>query len=425
MTTEAAETLAARAAARLGREVVRLPDAADAIDEVVPRLIVEPADAEGVAATLAWAQAERLRVAPRGGGTKIDWGSPPSGIDAVLSLKRLDRVVDHWHGDLTATVQAGATLGTVNAELGRRGQWIPLDPAWPDRATLGGIVATNDSGPRRQRHGTPRDLLIGVQMARADGQLAKAGGRVVKNVAGYDLGKLLAGSFGCLGVIVGATFKLAPVPPASRTVTVELPSTETLCALVLELAASPLAPSAVELAMPDRILLVRFESIAAAAERQAADLIGVARACGARTAMLAGAEEEALWRHHAGRPWQRSGAVLKVGLLPADLADTVSWLERRLAELGADHEIVGRAGVGALLLRIDAALETQTRLVSELRARFVPGRGSAIVLRGHAELKRRVDVWGPIGDALGVMRAVKARFDPAGILNPGRGPGAI
>ena len=138
----------------------------------------------------------------------------------MLSTARLSGPIDHCAGDLTVTAPAGARLAAVNRLLAAERQWLALDPLASDRATIGGIVATSDSGPRRQRHGTPKDLIIGVEMALADGRLAKAGGRVVKNVAGYDLARLLCGSFGCLAVITSATFKLAPLAPASRTVVV-------------------------------------------------------------------------------------------------------------------------------------------------------------------------------------------------------------
>jgi len=181
---------------------------------------VEPATVEEVAELLAAATRSNQRIVIRGGGTTGDRSSAPDG-DILLTTTRLNRVLAHRHGDLTATVEAGAVLDDVNRVLARQGQWIPLDPPRSDRATIGGIVATNDSGPRRHRYGAPRDLIIGVEIARADGVRAKAGGIVVKNVAGYDVARLMAGSYGCLGVIVNATFKLYPRPTTSATVVAE------------------------------------------------------------------------------------------------------------------------------------------------------------------------------------------------------------
>src|SRR5205823_14395303 len=163
----------------------------------------------------------------RGAGTKSGWGRDARGADMILDMRSLNRVLAHEHGDMTATIEAGATLRDVNTALAEHRQWLPLDPPFADRATIGGILATNDSGPLRHRYGTPRDLVIGVQLATTDGVLAKAGGQVVKNVAGYDLSKLVCGSFGSLAAIVSATFKLAPRAAASKTIVVDVPDVET------------------------------------------------------------------------------------------------------------------------------------------------------------------------------------------------------
>jgi len=416
----------AEAAARIdGADAVRPATEADAVDGVPPRLVVEPPTADALAATLAWAAGEGLRVLPRGGGTKPGWGPPRAGVDLVLSTARLDALLAHRHGDLTATVQAGAPLARVNAELARHGQWIALDPPFAERATIGGIVATNDSGPRRQRHGAPRDLLIGIAMARADGVLAKAGGIVVKNVAGYDLGKLLAGSFGTLAVITEATFKLAPLPPASRTVVAGPAGLDPLGALAMALAGGQLVPTAIELALPPGELLVRFESAEAGAVGQAEAAADLARAQAGDARIVSGEEEAALWAAHAARPWAGPGAVVRLSLLPSELADQVGWLQKTCSAESVGPEIVGRAGIGLLLVRLDGPPEAQARVVTGLRARLPAGRGSAVVRRGSPELRALLDPWGPLGDGLALMRSVKARFDPAGILAPGHGPGGL
>ena len=192
----------------VGCAVARSAGEQDRIEDVEPRFVVEPDSAEALAALLSWASKERLSTVIRGNGTKSGWGRRPTAVDLIVSTRRLNRVLSHQHGDLTATFEAGATLRTVSGELARHGQWLPLSTSFAD-ATIGGTVAANDSGPLRQRHGTARDLLIGVHLALADGNLVKAGGNVVNNVAGYDLGKLMSGLFGSLAAIVSATFKLA------------------------------------------------------------------------------------------------------------------------------------------------------------------------------------------------------------------------
>ena len=425
MTARSIEALAEAAESRAGPGTVRPGTAADAIDEVVPRLIVEPPDAERIATTLAWAGREKLRVVVRGGGTKLGWGPPPEAVDLILSTTRLDAVVEHRYGDLTATVQAGAVLGRVNRELGGHGQWIPLDLPWSEHATIGGIVATNESGPRRHRHGAPRDLIIGVGLARTDGHLVKAGGIVVKNVAGYDLARLLTGSFGCLAVIVTATFKLAPLAPRSRTVAVDLPALNRIGPLVADLLARQLAPTAVELQLPPPRVLIRFESVETAAAQQASDAAELAEGHGGKTEVVAGDEERALWEAHARRPWEGPGAVVKLSLLPGDLQATLTWLEEATRTRRVAYELAGRAGLAVLYLRLDGSAEAQAELVTALRGRLPAGHGSAMITRGAPQLKSLVDVWGPIGDGLRIMREVKSRFDPTGVLNPGRGPGGL
>ena len=383
---------------------------------------IEPASAAEVSAVLARTCRERQRVWIQGGRTKAAWGLPPrvSDDDVVLSMTKLSEIVAHRHGDLTATVQAGATLDGLNRTLARHGQWLPLDPPWSDRATVGGVVATNDSGPRRHRYGAPRDLIIGVDIVRADGARAKAGGIVVKNVAGYDLSRLMTGSFGSLAVIVSATFKLYPLPPASRTVIVDC-SLAQMRALLATLLGSQLTPSAMEVRLPPGRLLVRFETIDVAADRQSASVVALAEREHAQASVLRGEEEQHLWTGHGRMPWQGEGAIVKIAVLPTAVVPTVAWL----TENGAGCEIVGRAGVGVLLARIAGDVDAQARVIAELRKRIPAGQGSAVVVRGSGDLKSRVDVWGPIGDGLTAMRAIKQRFDPLGLLNPGVGPGGL
>jgi glycolate oxidase FAD binding subunit len=384
---------------------------------------LEPASAGDVAALMARASREKQTVAIRGGGTKAEWGISARPADIVLSTARLNAVVAHRYGDLTATLQAGATLAEVNRVLAHHQQWLPLDPPWPDRATVGGIVATNDSGPRRHRYGAPRDLIIGVDLVRADGVAAKSGGIVVKNVAGYDIARLMTGSFGSLAVIVSATFKLFPLPQASRTVVVDCPNVDVAGSVAAAILGSQLTPTAVELQTPPVRVLVRFETIDVAADQQAAAVAHLAESTGARVSVVQADDESALWNEHQGRLWTGDGAVIKMTLLPTDVAPTVSWLDDVMR--GIDHEVVGRAGVGVLLARIGGGSAGQARVLTELRARLPLGRGSAVLVRGSDELKSMIDVWGPIGDGLALMRAVKQTFDPNGILNPGRGPGGL
>ena len=417
------EVLLDRAVSHLGEEAVRLGADPDAVDGQRPRVVVEPTTADRLAATLAWAAAEELTVLVRGGGTKLEWGGVAGPIDVLLSTAGLDAPLEHRHGDLTATIEAGTTLANVNATLAAHGQWLPLDPLWPERATVGGIVATNDSGPGRHRHGAPRDLIIGVTMALSDGQLAKAGGIVVKNVAGYDLSRLLTGSFGCLAVVTSATFKLAPIPASSRTVSIELGSIEEMDPVIARLVGSPLTPSALELEWPPARLTVRFESVETAVEQQALEVTRLVDGLGSVT-VAGGHDESRLWTRYAQR-WDEPGTVLKVSTLPTALGTTLGWLQSACAQHEMEMSAAGRAGLGVVEVRLRGPVAAQARVITQLRERLDPGSGSVVVRRGDRSLRQQVDPWGPIGDAFPLMHRVKDQFDPGGRLNPGRGPGGL
>jgi glycolate oxidase FAD binding subunit len=415
--------IAETAVSLLGIDAVRLGTPADAVDGVVPRVVVEPLSGEAVGGLLEWASREQLCVLVRGSGTKLGWGPAPRQIDILISTARLDAVVAHRHGDLTATIQAGARLADVNRALAQHRQWIPLDPPSADRATIGGLVATNDSGPRRHRYGAPRDLIIGIEFARADGRLAKGGGIVVKNVAGYDLPRLLTGSFGSLGVIVTATFKLYPLTAASRTLIVEANSAADLGTLASKISQSHLTPTALEFATHPLRLIIRFESIEASVAQQSETASKLIAESGYEARTLTESAEEQYWQGHARLAEDDRGALLKVSVLPTELADTLNVIERLAGKRG--YIAAGRAGAGVFLLRITEEVQLQSHVVSGLRDALQIGRGSAVIVKSSPELRTHVDVWGPVGDGLALMKAVKQQFDPKEILSPGRGPGGL
>jgi glycolate oxidase FAD binding subunit len=418
------------ASSLVGPDAVRAGALVDAVEGVVPRIVVEPSTVSHVSALVEWASRERLAVLARGSGTKLGWGPAPRRLDVLLSTAKLNAVVAHRHGDLTATIQAGATLGEVNRLLSQHRQWLPLDPPSAERATIGGLVATNDSGPRRHRYGTPRDLIIGVEFVRSDGRLAKGGGIVVKNVAGYDLPRLMTGSFGALGVVVSATFKLYPIPAASATLVVtvgdagnDLQAPERLNALVAGILSSHLTPTALEFATHPLRLLIRFESIEASVTQQCETAGKLVADCRLEGTAIRGAEEAAVWNERAVFAADRRGALLKVSIVPTELAATLSLLDRLAGKDG--YAAAGRAGGAVFLVNVLGDLSTQRRVIEGLREAQPRGRGSAVVVHGSPELKTAVDVWGPIGDALPLMRAVKSEFDATGLFSPGRGPGGL
>jgi glycolate oxidase FAD binding subunit len=391
--------------------------------------IIPPSTAREVAEALKRASDERLSIVIRGAGTKLDWGRPAARIDVMLDMRRLNRVLAHAHGDLTATVEAGATLRDVNDTLSRLGQGLPLDPPFADEATIGGILATNDSGPLRHRYGAPRDLILGVQLATTDGVLSKAGGQVVKNVAGYDLSKLITGSFGSLAAIVSATFKLSPIPEASKTMRVTVADEGALAQAVRSVMASQLEPIAFEVHVrstqstlsnvsansgdPAFNVLLRFASLPMAVAAQVAGASEALKGLATSINVVDGYAERTLWRAHAAQLWERAGAIVRASWLPASIAAV-------LGELPAGAEMIGRAGIGAGLVRIDGDDSEQARVIGRLR--HSPHVGNVVVMRGSAGLKALVDVWGPQGDRQRLLSTMKRAFDPNGVLNAGRGP---
>jgi glycolate oxidase FAD binding subunit len=360
----------------------------------------------------------------RGGGTKIGWGRIPSPIGILLSTKRLNKLVAHEYADLTATMQAGARVDDVNRELARHGQWLPIESPF-EGATIGGALATNESGPMRHRHGTPRDLVIGVRLALTDGRMIKAGGNVVKNVAGYDLGKLVSGSFGSLAAIVSATFKLTPLAAASSTLIATFASADALVAALVAVTGSQLEASAIEVRSSSERsgrLLLRFESTPGALNahvQQARALVG-----GATCDIVSSATEWDLWRDHSRCVWRSPGIVVRASWLPASLGAVLAFIDE-MRGTAADVELVGRAALGSGLFRIDGDASAQQTIVERMRAK-----GGArddlfrhvVVLRASIELKQRLDVWGSLGDAAALGASVKDALDPRGILNAGRGP---
>ena len=392
----------------------------ESVDGVLPRDIIEPLSAEDVAATLASAAKQRASLVIRGGGTKLGWGRTPVSVDILLSTKRLNALVAHEHADLTATVQAGARLDDVNRALARHGQWLPIESAFDD-STIGGAIATNDSGPLRHRYGTPRDLLIGIRLALTDGRLIKAGGNVVKNVAGYDIGRLVSGSHGSLAAVVSATFKLMPLPGASTTLVATCQRSDALVTALAAITNSQLEASAVEVVSGfsrTYQLILKFESTPGALGahvRQARALID-----NATFDEVSSQSEIDLWREHIRALWTSHGIVIKFAWLPASLGAVLAFIDDVRGSV-ADVELIGRAAIGSGLLRVDADTRVQRNIVERLRSRADVFR-HVVVLRADAQFKQQIDVWGPLGDAGSLGASVKRALDPNGILNAGRGP---
>jgi glycolate oxidase FAD binding subunit len=382
---------------------------------------LEPTSAQEIAALLAEAATARRVLMPCGGGTKLTWQVDPASASAFVSTQRLNHTIVHDAGDLVATFPAGVTLADANRVLARAGQWLPLDPAHGERATIGGITAANDSGPRRLRHGAPRDLILGVEAAFADGRVAKAGGRVVKNVAGYDLSRLLCGSFGQLAVITSVTFKLSPLAPSRRTLVATFANGAAAIGAACDLAHAPVTPSAIDISAPSPRLLVRFESTARAIAHMADDTTTRLRQAGATVESLDGNDEAALWHRHDDLRAQTEGTLVKISMLPTECAEILTTLETS----AASWTLAGRAALGVLFIRLGGDKTTRRSVVDALD-QVIDRRGHLTILEGaFGDEGRQV---GRFGDALPLMWAVKKQFDPAGVLaiHPAlRDPGPI
>jgi len=398
---------------------------ADAIDEVVPAQVATPESAEALAALLAEAARIGQPTVLRGGGTKIDWGRRPDRVDLLVSTAALNRVVAHRYGDLIAIVEAGARLTDVNNVLATHGQWLPIDSAFAG-ATIGGILATNDCGPLRHRYGTPRDQLIGVTLATTGGRLVKAGGEVVKNVAGFDLGKLITGSHGSLAAITSATFKLAPQLAASQTVRVRCVDGPQAAASIARVCASQWEPISIDVRAesnrPSVDLLIRFSSTADAVAAQVREVVeAFGRTAAAAVDVVDGDAERALWLAQVRDVWASQDLVVRCGWLPASSDSVFSALHEIEAQDGVRAILVGRAGTGAGHIRMSGEPRGQVRAIERLRAGR-PRIDHVVVLRAAPAIKGQLDVWGSLGDVEIPMRALKRAFDPAGVMNAGRGP---
>jgi glycolate oxidase FAD binding subunit len=410
-------------------DLVRPASGADAVDGVPAELVAEPASVAEASRVLAAAARAGKRVVVVGGGSKLGLGNPPERVDLIVCTRRLDRVLEHAAGDLVVKVEAGARLADLQAALAPAGQWLALDPPEPG-ATVGGVVAANASGPRRLRYGTVRDLIIGITVVLADGTIARAGGKVVKNVAGYDLAKLFCGSLGTLGLIAEATFRLHPRPAAAAVVTLGVERPEQAGEAVRRLLRSTLVPSAIELTFHDRpgLLTVVFEGIRPGVEAQAAAAAQLLGEVGEAEVLGPGATETALAQLGA-LPWDKAAVGIKVAVPPAELPGALTDLGSGWLGHGP---MAAQAGTGVLRVGLDGPdpaspeqVEAFAGVVAKARERLAARQGTLVIVEAPPALKRAVDAWGPPGDAIELMRRVKRQFDPDRLLSPGRFVGGI
>ena len=406
------------------------PDALASARQERPATLAEAAEA------LRRADRDGERVLFLGGGTELSLGAPPAGVEVVLGTERLERIVEHAPLDQIVTVEAGVRLASLQDLLARSGQMLALDPPWAGRATLGGLVATNAFGPRRTRYGSIRDLIIGISIVRADGTQARGGGKVVKNVAGFDLPKLMVGSLGTLGLVATVTFRLHPRPETGATVLFADLDAEAVRRVVLALRQAQLEPGAVAALVREggddlgvrfdgRFELgVRFEGFEAGVRQQTTRLLELATRQGWGAELLGGAAAREFWARHD----QAREAPAK--------------FRAKLAAQPMELERVANAAIGSLFTALDrpravcypvlglAFVAGDVRVSGQAVAAVTAARealpqGSVILHSAPAEVRAAVDVWGAPPAALPLMNAVKERLDPGRRLAPGRFVGGL
>jgi glycolate oxidase FAD binding subunit len=396
-----------------------------AIAKTSPLYLISPHTQEFLATIVKYACENRLSILPCGSGSKLSWGGLVKDAQLIVSTQKCDRVIEHAVGDLTVTVEAGVKLCDLQKILAQSNQFLPLDPAYPDSATIGGIVATADSGSWRQRYGGIRDMVLGLSFVRSDGQIAKAGGRVVKNVAGYDLMKLFAGSYGTLGIISQVTFRLYPLPEASETIVLTgeanaiATATQTiLMSSLTPTAADILAPASVNLLEIGREmgLILRFQSIAESIKEQLAQVESVARQLGLKTSLYRDRDEIYLWQRLQQAiqiPCSNDSVTCKIGVIPNKAVKILEQCDRLTSE-----QVLGTINISSGLGKLQF-LTPDTNSIQKMRSLLQDNRGFLTLLEAPISVKQNIEPWGYTGNALDIMRRLKEKFDPNNMFSPG------
>jgi glycolate dehydrogenase FAD-binding subunit len=434
-----------------------------AVDGLIPGVVVWPETAEHVAAVLQWAQRQKLAVLPRGSGTKIRLGGISRRLDIVLSTSRLTQIDEYDMANFTITAGAGLTFSQLAQRTAAHGQMLPLQ--YPlSAATLGGLIAANAYNPKRLLYGGVRDLLLGVRTALPSGEIVHFGGKVVKNVAGYDMCKLFLGSLGAFGVIVEATFKLYALPERDETLLAAFPSLKQGAAAVAQLIGTQLLPSqilllnpvaaralaasvATQVAAGEALLLVNCEGMHEAVERQLADIARICQGHEVFSAQVLSGDAQLELRQcletvTLSPPAQSSplggegtgggGIVVRLGTLPSQVSTVMEAVGQALHPMAPGAKIVGDCGVGLVTLCLGyeglaagAVDEPLLRALRGLPAFAVANGGYAVVESAPPEVKMQLEVWGPPPSSFALLQALKRKFDPEGILSSGRFIGGL
>jgi glycolate oxidase FAD binding subunit len=426
-----------------------------ALDGKKPKIVIFPETIDEVSKVVAYANQQHFTVVPRGNGTKMGMGGIPRKVDIILSTNRLNRITDSDCENLTLSAQGGITLNEVQKSLAKvgKGYFLPLDPPFTERATLGGIVATNSSGPRRLLYGTARDLIIGTKAVFPNGDLVISGGKTVKNVSGYDMCKLLIGSYGTLGIICEVTFKLLPLPEKEATLLIPFTKLEEADGLVRELRGSQLIPSSVEtlnamavqelrypFSIPSNgnyLVAIGLEGVAESIERQISEMSEMGKKYGTLEAMTLDSDKhQAFWiaiRNFLKGLTEKSQnfVSLKSNFLMSKSGEMFGNYEKITREFGIEGAFICHSGNGILYSYLlprknfRLKIESFVELIGKLTSEAVKNGGNLVVESSPLSIKRKVAVWGPSRGDYPVMHRLKEQIDPAGILNIGRFVGGI
>jgi glycolate oxidase FAD binding subunit len=425
------------------------------LDGKRPKAVVFPGTIDEVSKIVAYASSGGATIIPRGNGTKLEMGGIPKTADIILSTGRLSRITDCDCDNLTLSVESGITLKEVQERLSKegRGYFLPLDPFYADKATLGGIVATNSSGPRRLLYGTARDMIIGIKAVFPKGDIIVSGGKTVKNVSGYDMSKLLIGSFGTLGILCEMTFKLLPLPEREATLLVPFTDLDRVSNFIHEIIHSQFIPASIETLSGTTVKKIKFsvpmssdrnylvaiglEGVAEAVERQVAGMSEIAKTQGALEVMTLNSEKhQAFWtslrdlpRHlEEGYPNLMS---LKSNFLISKWGEILRCYEKIGRESGFECAFICHSGSGILHSYVlpekksRPKIEPFLELIEKLKAETVKNEGTVVVESSPLSIKKKIDVWGGPRKDYPVMSRLKKEIDPGSILNPGRFVGGI
>ncbi|MXV84135.1 FAD-binding oxidoreductase [Candidatus Poribacteria bacterium] len=415
--------------------------AAYTFDGYVPKAVVLPTSVQEIQEILQFAVNQNLSVMPAGAGTKLGIGNLPQKVDIVLATTRLNSVVEYEPADLTVTVEAGIRLKDLQTALAKHRQYLVLNPPSADRCTIGGIVATNASGSFRLRHGTARNQVLGLRVVQANGTVVKSGGKVVKNVAGYDLNKLYIGAFGTLGIITEVTLKLSPIPVQEAILTADFQNVQDAADTGLAIVGSQTLPMFVNLFVnsdptraktetpPDEnkpMLVVGFGGDPETVAWQLTQCQGIMEQNGAIGVTIAEDEsvqhlQEAVQEFSADDKNTES-VVAKLNLKRTDLAEFATQIVE--ANWTRNVQMMALLGSGVVSVNIPVASDTDYQSLADaltrLRQTAMSKQGNLIIEIAPPELKRHIDVWGSVEGTLSLMKQIKAKFDPTGLLNPGR-----